>query len=98
MRETSADNIKSAAASPAKDPVPADKKKKRRILGGAAPAAFTWDPIMNVSCNRCWTWLTVQSGDGVIPTFLSPVRPGGKSVGTVPRAGFGSLASRGRKD
>lgn len=28
--------------------VPApEKKKKRRILGGAAPA-FTWDPILNV--------------------------------------------------
>lgn len=51
LRESSSDNIKSAVDSdpPSKDAIPADKKKKRRILGGAAPAAFTWDPIMSVS-------------------------------------------------
>ncbi|KAL7419715.1 hypothetical protein Q5752_005631 [Cryptotrichosporon argae] len=57
----------------------APKKKTRKLLN-AAPA-FTWDPIMN-------------SGDGVIPAFLSPVKPAGKSAGTIPRAGFASLAAR----
>lgn len=51
LRETVSENLKSAVEDepPAQDKLPADKKKKRRILGGAAPAAFTWDPIMNVS-------------------------------------------------
>ncbi|ORX36493.1 hypothetical protein BD324DRAFT_629053 [Kockovaella imperatae] len=56
------------------------EKKKKRKLFGAAPA-FTWDPIMS-------------SGDGVIPACLSPVKPNEKAaVGTIPRKGFGSMAS-----
>lgn len=35
----------------------------------------------------------MQSGDGVIPSFLSPVS--GKGAGaTIPRAGFSSLSAR----
>ncbi|GMK58593.1 hypothetical protein CspeluHIS016_0600350 [Cutaneotrichosporon spelunceum] len=68
------------ADSDVETPAPApEKKKKKRILGGAAPA-FTWDPILN-------------SGDGVIPSFLSPVSGKG-STGTIPRAGFGALGAR----
>ncbi|WWC68741.1 uncharacterized protein I206_102675 [Kwoniella pini CBS 10737] len=54
-------------------------KKKKRLLGGVK-STFEWDPIMG-------------SGDGVIPLGLSPMKPGGKAVGTIPRAGF-SAASR----
>ncbi|BEI99008.1 hypothetical protein CcaverHIS631_0400510 [Cutaneotrichosporon cavernicola] len=67
------------ADSDAETPAPAPQKKKKRILGGAAPA-FTWDPILN-------------SGDGVIPSFLSPVSGKG-ATGTIPRAGFGALSAR----
>ncbi|WVO13243.1 hypothetical protein L204_100856 [Cryptococcus depauperatus] len=58
-----------------------DKKKKKRILGAQPAPSFTWDPVMN-------------SGDGVIPTYLSPVKTtGAKTVGTIPRSGFSSLPS-----
>ncbi|WOO79546.1 Laminin subunit beta-2 [Vanrija pseudolonga] len=55
-----------------------DKKKKRKLFG--VQTAFQWDPVLN-------------SGDGVIPTFLSPVRPAGAS-GTIPRAGLGGISAR----
>ncbi|WWC60188.1 uncharacterized protein I303_102753 [Kwoniella dejecticola CBS 10117] len=54
-------------------------KKKKRLMGGVK-STFEWDPIMG-------------SGDGVIPLGLSPMKPGGRAVGTIPRAGF-STASR----
>ncbi|KAK4688070.1 hypothetical protein P7C73_g2034, partial [Tremellales sp. Uapishka_1] len=46
-----------------------EKKKKRKLFG--AQPTFSWDPILS-------------SGDGVIPTSLSPVKAGSK--GAVPRS------------
>ncbi|OXG34385.1 hypothetical protein C359_05841 [Cryptococcus neoformans Bt120] len=58
-----------------------EKKKKKRILGAQPPPTFNWDPVMN-------------SGDGVIPAYLSPLKPDGvRATGTIPRAGFPSLPS-----
>ncbi|KIR39812.1 hypothetical protein I307_02574 [Cryptococcus deuterogattii 99/473] len=58
-----------------------EKKKKKRILGTQPPPTFNWDPVMN-------------SGDGVIPAYLSPLRPDGvRATGNIPRAGFPSLPS-----
>ncbi|CAD6583673.1 MAG: hypothetical protein TREMPRED_003614 [Tremellales sp. Tagirdzhanova-0007] len=56
-----------------------EKKKKRKLFG--AQPSFTWDPIMN-------------SADGVIPAYLSPVKAVGTgTTGAIPRIGFPSLAS-----
>ncbi|EAL21730.1 hypothetical protein CNBC5930 [Cryptococcus deneoformans B-3501A] len=58
-----------------------EKKKKKRILGTQPPPTFNWDPVMN-------------SGDGVIPAYLSPLKPDSvRATGTIPRAGFPSLPS-----
>ncbi|WVQ74524.1 hypothetical protein IAR50_004125 [Cryptococcus sp. DSM 104548] len=51
------------------------KKKKKRTLGVQAKPSFSWDHIMD-------------SGDGVIPSYLSPVKGGGKPTGTIPRMGL----------
>lgn len=68
------------------DDKPEPEKKKKRKLFGAQPA-FTWDPIMNVSRDMGLT--DTQSGDGVIPTHLTPAKPAGKKpLGVIPRAGF----------
>ena len=75
-----------------------EKKKKRKLL--LPEAHFTWDPIMNVGLMRNsldWTirltWV-LQSGDGVIPAYLSPVKLAGKTAkGTIPRLGFPSMTS-----
>ncbi|WVR03927.1 hypothetical protein IAU60_000926 [Kwoniella sp. DSM 27419] len=58
---------------------PVAAKKKKRILGGLK-STFEWDPILG-------------SGEGPIPMGLSPMKSTGKTVGSIPRAGF-SAASR----
>ncbi|ODN97380.1 hypothetical protein L198_03944 [Cryptococcus wingfieldii CBS 7118] len=51
------------------------KKKKKRTLGIQPKPSFSWDHIMD-------------SGDGVIPSYLSPAKGGGKPTGTIPRMGL----------
>ena len=66
-----------------------EKKKKRKLFG--SQPAFTWDPILNVSL--CPGPADFQSGDGVIPTHLTPAKPAGKKpLGVIPRAGFAARA------
>ncbi|EKD03674.1 hypothetical protein A1Q2_02020 [Trichosporon asahii var. asahii CBS 8904] len=65
-----------------------EKKKKRKLFG--AQPAFNWDPILSKPM------LMDQSGDGVIPTFLSPVKST-RAVGTIPRAGFSKSSRLGLK-
>jgi hypothetical protein len=72
-----------------------EKKKKRKLLGGKP--AFDFDSIMGVSLtgrahDKGWG-LMRQAGEGIIPGFLSPVRPTGVT-GAIPRAGLGSGATR----
>jgi hypothetical protein len=75
------------------------QSQRRRKSGSCSVAA---SPFSNgiQSCR----WVTLirvpreaaqcQSGDGVIPAYLSPAKPAGKgSTGIIPRAGFKSIPS-----
>lgn len=75
--------------------LPEKKLVKKRKLG-IAQSTFSFDSLMGVSavCLIKAVAECVQGGDGVIPAFLSPAKPGGSTLGTIPRAGFGSMPSR----